>query len=119
MQVWDESRKRLEARRATGERRKCVGDMILDEWEGKGQWPISDYDFTMNLAETVSGGADTTASQLLTLIIAFAKHPDVQKKARKEIDRVCGIRRTPLWTDFAELPYLNCIVKEGVRWRPT
>jgi cytochrome P450 family 619 len=56
---------------------------------------------------------------LLTLILAITKFPEAQVKARKELDRVCGTERTPLFTDFEALPYINAIVKEGLRWRPT
>jgi cytochrome P450 family 619 len=56
---------------------------------------------------------------LLTLILAFTKHPEVQVKAREELDAVCCTERTPLFSDFERLPYINCIVKEAMRWRPT
>jgi hypothetical protein len=26
--------------------------------------------------------------------------------------------RSPTWTDFNSMPYINCIVKEGMRYRP-
>jgi cytochrome P450 len=55
---------------------------------------------------------------VLTSILYLAKHPWVQKKAQEELDRVCGDRRMPTWDDFKELPYINCIVKEGMRMRP-
>lgn len=56
---------------------------------------------------------------LLTIILALAKFPEVQAKARKELDEVCGVNRTPLFSDFQQLPYINCIIKEALRWRPT
>jgi len=28
------------------------------------------------------------------------------------------IGRSPTWSDFNQMPYVNCIVKEGMRWRP-
>ncbi len=56
---------------------------------------------------------------LLTLILAFTKFPEVQIKARKELDAVCGVDRLPVFADFAQLPYINAIVKEAMRWRPT
>jgi len=56
---------------------------------------------------------------LLTLILAITKHPEVQVKAQKELDAVCGTEKTPLFSDFERLPYINCIVKEAMRWRPT
>lgn len=114
---WIEARHRLTQRRATGARRNCVADMLLDDWEANG-FPISEYSTTMLFAEFVTAGADTTASQLLTLIIAFAKYPHVVKKAQAEIDALCGTSRAPVFDDFKQLPYINCIIKEGMRWRP-
>ncbi|RSL73400.1 hypothetical protein CEP53_000723 [Fusarium sp. AF-6] len=113
------ARRRVEERRAKGEKRRCIIDTLLDEYEKKG-WPssIPQHAFTNLLGWIIEGGADTTAAQLLTLILAFALHPEVQTKAREEIDAVCGTERSPRWNDFAKLPCVNCIVKEGMRWRP-
>ncbi|KAL5591178.1 hypothetical protein FOVSG1_010067 [Fusarium oxysporum f. sp. vasinfectum] len=117
--TWGEARERVEKRRALGERRKCIMDTLLDDYEKKG-WPASmrQHAFTNLMGEMIEGGADTTAAQLLTLILAFALHPGVQEKARREIDEVCGTSRSPRWDDFKEMPYINCIIKEGMRWRP-
>ncbi|KAK5189962.1 hypothetical protein LTR47_005961 [Exophiala xenobiotica] len=115
--VWGEARRRIDARRATGERRNCIIDVLLDEYDKKGM-PFSKHGFDNLMGELVEGGADTTAAQLLTLILAFGLYPKVQEKARKELDGVCGTDRAPLWSDFDQLPYINCIVKEGMRWRP-
>lgn len=75
--------------------------------------------FNNLFGELVEAGADTTATQVLTIIMALAKHPEVQKKAQAEIDRVCGAEMAPTFAEFEALPYINCIVKEGLRWRPT
>jgi cytochrome P450 len=115
--AWTKARSLVDERRANGDHRNSIADTLLDEYEKKG-FPMSQHAVNNLLGELVQGGADTTASQLLTLILAFAKHPEVQKKAQKQIDAVCGVDRTPKWTDFAELPYINSIVKEGMRWRP-
>ena len=64
------------------------------------------------------GAADTTSSVMLSNILYLAKYPWVQDKARVELDRVCGTKRMPTWSDFKELPYINCIIKEGLRIRP-
>jgi cytochrome P450 len=79
---------------------------------------MSQYDFDAVLGEIVEAGADTTAGSLLTIVLALAKYPQVQKRAREEIDRVCGTDRGPSWSDFEKLPYVNAIVKEALRWRP-
>lgn len=56
---------------------------------------------------------------LLTIILALTKFPEVQVRAREELDAVCGADRTPQFSDFDSLPYINCIIKEALRWRPT
>ncbi len=44
--------------------------------------------------------------------------PDVQRKAQEEIDRVIGANRLPTAQDRENLPYINAIVKEVLRWQP-
>jgi cytochrome P450 len=44
--------------------------------------------------------------------------PDVQKKAQDEIDRVIGPERLPTCADRENLPYLDAMVKEVLRWHP-
>jgi cytochrome P450 len=115
--VWGKARDIVDKRRAAGQKRDCITDRLLDEYEKKG-WPMTQHGFNNLIGELVEGGADTTAAQLLTLVLAFAKSPSVQKKAQREIDAVCGTQRSPEWSDFSKLPYVNAIVKEGMRWRP-
>jgi cytochrome P450 len=45
-------------------------------------------------------------------------HPDIQEKAQKEIDQVVGSDRLPGLKDRANLPYVDSIVKEVLRWHP-
>ncbi|KAJ0337524.1 hypothetical protein COL26b_006343 [Colletotrichum chrysophilum] len=90
-ETWSTARRLVEERRAQGEKRNYIIDGLLDEYEQKG-WPasISQHAFTNLMGEIIEGGADTTAAQLLTLILAFALHPEIQQKAQVEIDEVCG-----------------------------
>lgn len=115
--VWGEAVARVEKRRSVGDHRDCITDTLLDKW-GKENMPMTQHGFNNLVGELVEGAADTTAAQLLTLVMAFAKNPRVQKRAQEEIDKVCGVQRSPLWSDLKELPYINAIVKEGMRWRP-
>lgn len=46
-------------------------------------------------------------------------YPETQKKAQLELDRVVGKGRLPEFSDLDSLPYINAIVKEGLRWKPT
>jgi cytochrome P450 len=70
------------------------------------------------LGATLQGGAESTTGHTLTNILFLAKYPEYQHKARIELDRVCGTERLPQWSDFDDLPYINCIIKEGLRIRP-
>jgi cytochrome P450 len=48
----------------------------------------------------------------------MALFPDVQRKAQEEIDRVVGTHRLPSFGDRENLPYLDAIVQEVLRWHP-
>jgi cytochrome P450 len=66
----------------------------------------------------MQGAAETSALTMQTNIMFLASHPWVQIKAQKELDALCGVDRVPNFTDFKALPYINCIMKEGLRIRP-
>jgi len=61
------------------------------------------------------GGADTVVSALNTFILAMTCHPDVQRKAHEELDRVVTPGQLPTFKDEASLPYISAIVKELTR----
>ena len=46
----------------------------------------------------------------------MAMHPETQRKAQEELDRVIGANRLPEFDDRASLPYLNALLKEVMRW---
>ncbi|KAI9443617.1 cytochrome P450 [Lactarius indigo] len=64
------------------------------------------------------GGADTTVSAFLTFFLAMVLHPDAQRRAQMEIDRVVGTARLPDFGDETTLPYVSALVKEVMRWHP-
>ena len=66
----------------------------------------------------MEGGSDTSSSMILVFIQAMIKFPHVQKRAQNEIDLLISEDRSPLWSDYAKLPYVAMIVKETMRWRP-
>lgn len=43
-------------------------------------------------------------------------HPEVQRRAQEEIDRVIGHARLPTMEDRTYMPYIECVVKEALRW---
>ena len=46
-------------------------------------------------------------------------YPDVQAKAQAEIDAVIGSTRLPEFDDRPSLPYVEAILREMLRWKPT
>jgi cytochrome P450 len=62
--------------------------------------------------------ADTTVIILTAFTLAMILFPHVQLKAREEIDREVGTDRLPSFDDRENLPYINALVKEVLRWWP-
>ena len=116
-EIWTEARCIVDERRDRGDVRDCIIDAMLDD-EIQPDAPMDDQLVNNFVGSLQMATADTTGHTLLTHIMYLAKHPHVQQKARKELDLVCGTERLPCWTDFDQLPYINCIVKEGNRIHP-
>ncbi|KAI1308260.1 cytochrome protein [Xylaria venustula] len=65
---------------------------------------------------TYGGGADTTVNAISSFFLAMTLFPEVQLKAREEIDRVVGTDRLPSFNDRENLPYIEAVLKEAWRW---
>ncbi|EIW61897.1 cytochrome P450 [Trametes versicolor FP-101664 SS1] len=63
-----------------------------------------------------AGGADTTVSAINTFYLAMTLNPEVQKKAQAEIEAVIGTDRLPTTEDRENLPYVNAVLLEVLRW---
>ncbi|KAH7407061.1 cytochrome P450 oxidoreductase-like protein [Phaeosphaeria sp. MPI-PUGE-AT-0046c] len=116
--VFVHARALVETRRRNGDMRESLADRLSD---GSIQPEISLTNEQINsgiLGASYQGAADTTSVHTLTNLLFLAKNPQIQDKAREQLDRVCGATRMPQWSDFENLPYINCIVKEGLRIRP-
>ncbi|KAK9425039.1 putative Cytochrome P450 [Seiridium unicorne] len=71
--------------------------------------------------QLIEAGSDTTREALNTMIMASLEHPEPFRKARAEIDRVCGVgaeARLPILNDMEDLRYICAMAKEVLRWRP-
>ncbi|KAF9479967.1 cytochrome P450 [Pholiota conissans] len=64
------------------------------------------------------GASDTTISLGLTFLYLMTIHPEIQKKAQAEIDRVTGGSRLPDFEDRSSLPYIEAMYRELMRWMP-
>ncbi|KAH9856473.1 CyP450 monooxygenase [Lenzites betulinus] len=61
-------------------------------------------------------GADTITSSIQALFLVLTLHPEIQQKARAELDAVVGPHRLPGFADQDALPYVSAVIKELTRW---
>lgn len=61
-------------------------------------------------------GVVTISGPLKFFLMAMALHPEWQRKAQEEVDRVCG-DRMPTMADYESLHTVRACLKETVRWR--
>ncbi|KAL2794585.1 cytochrome P450 [Aspergillus keveii] len=67
--------------------------------------------------QLIIGAADTSQISTWSFLEAMLQFPDVQRKARAEIEAVVG-NRLPEFADLEHIPYIRCVMKELWRWRP-
>lgn len=65
-----------------------------------------------------AAGQDTTWATLIVFTLNMLLHPEVQRKAQQALDAVVGRHRLPTFEDRSQLPYLDRIVQETLRWCP-
>ncbi|KAH6775165.1 hypothetical protein C2S52_012726 [Perilla frutescens var. hirtella] len=70
------------------------------------------------IQDLLVGGTDTTAGTVEWAIHGVMRYPGVIEKAKEELDRVIGRNRWVEEEDLSELPYINAIMKESMRFHP-
>ena len=55
---------------------------------------------------------------LAFFVLAMLHNPEVQRCAQKHIDDIVGRQRMPTMDDQRNLPYIQALVKELLRWQP-
>ncbi|TAQ90978.1 hypothetical protein B7494_g699 [Chlorociboria aeruginascens] len=80
-----------------------------------------DDEEAMYLATSImAAGGDNPRMTLNTFVMASICFPEVIKRARAEVDSICGNPlRLPLVADMMDMPYVCAMIKEILRWRPT
>ncbi|KAJ5090659.1 hypothetical protein N7532_009343 [Penicillium argentinense] len=76
-----------------------------------------DAEITKWAAGAIYGaGTDTTVGLIEGFFLAMMNFPGVQRKAQAELDRVIGEDRFPSVADRPNLPYIDGVLKETMRW---
>ncbi|KAF3198817.1 hypothetical protein TWF106_004105 [Orbilia oligospora] len=87
---------------------------VLNEKDRAEEWKLI-KDSAISL---YGGGSDTTVAALAFFFRTMMFHPEVQRKAQEEIDRVIGNDRLPGFNDRVDLPYVEAVFKESLRFNP-
>ncbi|RPD55979.1 cytochrome P450 [Lentinus tigrinus ALCF2SS1-6] len=99
----------------------CAAKSLIEHYGKKRTDPAvesADFVIRSTLGSLYIAGAETNIASLETFFLAMVLNPEVQQKAREELDRVVGAHRLPDYCDNAALPYITAIVKETLRWQP-
>ena len=60
-----------------------------------------------------------TVSTIQFFLLAMALNPEIQAKAHAQLDLVIGQDRLPIFGDRPQLPYIEAIIMESLRWHPS
>ncbi|KAH9049218.1 cytochrome P450 [Lactarius deliciosus] len=101
-------------RRAAG----LSGTSFVDAYSNDGMSENDADILKWGAASIYFGGSDTMVSSTSSFFLAMTLYPDVMKKAQVELDAVVGPHRLPTFADWENLPYLNAVLKEVLRWAP-
>ncbi|THH12717.1 hypothetical protein EW146_g7437 [Bondarzewia mesenterica] len=101
----------------------AVPSVAAIELENSSEADLADDPQLEWMIQSVAGvsyaaGSDTTVSTTMTFILAMMLHPEVQRKAQEQMDKVVGPDRLPQFSDRAALPYIDWILWECLRWNP-
>ena len=94
---------------------------LLEKYDKEGNGVISpeqEYAIKWSASSLYTGGADTTVSSIQAFFVAMMLHPHVLERAQAEIDSVTHGKRLPCFADRENLPYINALCREVLRWAP-
>ena len=91
----------------------------LLEQRAAGKLDMTDLEIAHACGTPFGAGVETSSGTLLCFILACAEFGDsFIKRAQDEIDAAVGGDRLPNFGDYDELPFVQAVVKEVLRWRP-
>ncbi|KAJ7154341.1 cytochrome P450 [Mycena crocata] len=88
------------------------------EYLEEGESEADESDIKGAAATMFAAGEATTWSTLTSFILAMVLHPECQVKAQQEISFVVGDSRLPDFKDRENLPFVECLLQEVLRWNP-
>lgn len=87
----------------------------LEMKEAQGMPPL---ELAYDIGILYEAGSDTTSMAMEIFTMAAVLNPDFVHKAQAELKDVVGSESLPSFSDRKNLPYIQAIVNEVLRWRP-
>lgn len=84
-----------------------LSSLLTAEEESRVKWGASGI---------YAGASESTVSAMHTFFLAMLLHSNVQREAQREIDNVVGTDRLPTAANRVQLPYVEAVLKECLRW---
>ncbi|KAI9375031.1 cytochrome P450 [Aspergillus egyptiacus] len=103
--LYNETKERMRRGVRTG----CFMEKLIDE-QGKNH--LDDEHTTYLGGILMEAGSDTTSSTLLSFLLAMLENPTALKRAQEDVDRMCGLDRSPCMEDLPNLPYVEACMHE-------
>ena len=100
---------------AAGEDSACFVKYLMENQKTSG---LTEQQIAFLGGVMYAAGSDTTSDALCTFIMTMVNHPEQQRLAQAEIDKVVGRDRMPSFEDQKDLVYVSALVREVQRWRP-
>lgn len=108
----------LEARKASGDSGQDLLAAMMDGVDPKTGKKMTDESIMDNLITFLIAGHETTSGLLSFVFHQLMQHPEVYRKAQKEVDGVVG--KEPIKVEhMAKLPYISAILRETLRLNAT
>ncbi|MGB1249837.1 MAG: cytochrome P450 [Candidatus Promineifilaceae bacterium] len=105
----------IDNRRISNEPHHDLLDMLLTMVGDEG---FTQEQLIFEMSSIVFAGHETTATTLTWLFYALTQHPEIEQKLFAELDTVLN-GRTATASDLANLPYLNKVINETLRYYPS
>ncbi|KAG8967856.1 hypothetical protein FRC03_009143 [Tulasnella sp. 419] len=97
---------------------KSNANLLDTAYERSDEWGLTKEMIVSLGGATMEGGSGSTASFIQGFVLFMMAYPEVQRKAKEELDIVVGPHRKPTLDDIENLPYLRAVIKEMSRIRP-
>jgi cytochrome P450 len=94
-------------------------DVLLEVYtDDSAEYKITRNQIKALFVELLLAGTDTSAQTTQWIMAELINHSEVLERLREEIESVVGKTRLIQETDLSDLPYMQAVLKEGLRLHP-